>query len=381
VTPATPPTLQYELISTDGLARSGLIRLRGREIKTPVFMPVGTNATVKALTVDELKEIGFQLILGNTYHLHLRPGDETIARLGGLHAFMNWNRCILTDSGGFQIFSLGKLNKISEEGVLFQNHLDGGRLFLTPEYAVAIQENLGSDIMMVLDECLPIPSDRDTVRRSIELTARWAKRSLEARTTGGSLFAIVQGGEYRDLRLESAQMLIEMDFDGFAIGGLSGGESKEVMTSTVSLLTPVLPDLKPRYLMGVGDPVDVVNCVGAGIDMFDCVMPTRNARNGSLFTHAGKISIKQERYKEDPAPIDSRCACSVCRSYSRAYLRHLYKANEILASRLNSYHNLWFMRRLLSQARRAIEAGRYRDFKQRFLATYQGGESSSASPE
>ncbi|MCP4757567.1 MAG: tRNA guanosine(34) transglycosylase Tgt [Proteobacteria bacterium] len=356
-------TLHYKLIARDGQARAGELTVNGQRIETPVFMPVGTNATVKALTVDELKSMGYRLILGNTYHLHLRPGDETIRRLGGLHKFMHWDRGILTDSGGFQVFSLGKLNKVAEEGVYFQSHLDGSRKMLSPEIAIAIQENLGSDIMMVLDECLGIPSAKEKVGRSIETTSRWAKRSFEARKSNNALFAIVQGADFEDLRLESARMLMETDFDGYAIGGLSVGESKEIMNRIVSLVAPVLPENKPRYLMGVGDPLDLLDSIESGIDMFDCVLPTRNARNGCLFTFQGKISIKQTRYKEDPSPLDEDCRCEVCRNYSRAYLRHLYKANEILASRLNSFHNLWFFKDLTIQARQAIIEGRYSDFK------------------
>lgn len=364
--------LHFQFEAGDGNARAGFFHLHGRKIETPIFMPVGTNATVKAITVDELKNIGYSLILGNTYHLHLRPGDESIHRLGGLHRFMNWNRAILTDSGGFQVFSLGKLNKITDEGAFFRSHLDGSKKVLTPESAIAIQENLGSDIMMVLDECLPIPVDKSTAAQSIERTTRWAVRSFNARTTENNLFGIVQGADFDDLRLESAQMLMETDFDGFAIGGLSVGENKEVMNRIVSNIAPGLPLDKPRYLMGVGDPVDMVNSIESGIDMFDCVLPTRNARNGGLFTFKGPISIKQARYKEDSLPVDEDCECDVCRNYSRAYLRHLYKSDEILSSRLNSYHNLWFFKRLLEKAREAILGGTYSAFKQDFLSAYGG---------
>ncbi len=366
----TQSSLKYELTASDGNARAGIIQLKGRKIKTPVFMPVGTNATVKALTVDELKSIGYQLILGNTYHLHLRPGDEIVRRLGGLHKFMNWNRCLLTDSGGFQVFSLAKLNKITDEGAYFQSHIDGARMMLTPESSIAIQENLGSDIMMVLDECLEIPAPKDKVAKSIELTYKWARRSFNARRNQNALFGIVQGAQYEDLRKESAQMIAGIDFDGYAIGGLSVGESKEVMYNVVSLVSPDLPAEKPRYLMGVGDPIDLLCCIEQGIDMFDCVMPTRNARNGSLFTFNGKISIKQQKYTEDPNPLDSSCECEVCRNYSRAYLRHLFKANEILASRLNSYHNLWFFKRLTEKIRESIIKGEFKKYKEEFLNQY-----------
>lgn len=335
-------------------------------------MPVGTNGTVKALTVDELKNIGYSLILGNTYHLHLRPGDELIQRLGGLHDFMNWNRAILTDSGGFQVFSLGRLNKISEAGAFFRSHLDGSNKVLTPESVITIQENLGSDIMMVLDECLPIPVSKKTAADSIARTTRWAERSFNARTSENSLFGIVQGADFEDLRRESAQMLMETNFDGFAIGGLSVGEDKDIMNEIVSLIAPTLPEKKPRYLMGVGDPMDILNSIESGVDMFDCVLPTRNARNGGLFTFKGTISIKQSQFKEDNLPLDEDCDCEVCQNYSRAYLRHLYKSNEILSSRLNSYHNLWFFKQLLEKARQAIVAGDFSAFKRRFFEGYFG---------
>jgi queuine tRNA-ribosyltransferase len=366
--------LKFELEARDGNARAGFFQLHGHKIETPIFMPVGTNGTVKAITVDELKKMGYRLILGNTYHLHLRPGDGIIQRLGGLHQFMNWNRGILTDSGGFQVFSLGKLNKISEEGAFFRSHLDGSKKVLTPESAIAIQENLGSDIMMVLDECLPIPVDKKTAAESIARTTRWAVRSFNARRSDNNLFGIVQGADFEDLRRESAQMLMETDFDGFAIGGLSVGEDKEIMDGMVSLIVPVLPEKKPRYLMGVGDPIDMINSIESGVDMFDCVLPTRNARNGGLFTFKGPVSIKRSQFKEDNLPLDKDCDCDVCQNYSRAYLRHLYKSNEILSSRLNSYHNLWFFKQLLMKAREAILAGSFKKFKRRFLSDYLGSQ-------
>ena len=333
-------------------------------------MPVGTNATVKAITVDELKRIGYRLILGNTYHLYLRPGDDTIKKLGGLHRFMNWDRAILTDSGGFQVFSLGKLNKVEEKGVTFQSHLDGSTHTLTPEKAIMIQENLGSNIMMVLDECLGIPTGKDKVWKSIELTGRWAERALKAKKTDNNLFGIVQGASFEDCRIASAQMLTAMPFNGYAIGGLSVGEEKETMYRMVDVVTSQLPDSKPRYLMGIGDPLDIVNCVASGIDMFDCVMPTRNARNGCLFTFQGKIRIKQAVHKNDPNPLDENCQCEVCQNYSRAYLNHLYRANEILASRLNTYHNLWFFHELISRIRSAILNGCYEEFRKQFFVDY-----------
>jgi len=363
--------LKYELVARDGEARAGVLSVAGQRIETPIFMPVGTNGTVKAMTVNELKEIGYKLILGNTYHLNLRPGDEVVQSLGGLHKFMNWDRALLTDSGGFQVFSLGRLNKLTEEGAFFQSHLDGRKIMLSPERSIEIQENLGSNIMMVMDECLGIPAARDVVKKSIALTTRWAVRSLKARKSNNNLFAIVQGADYDDLRLESAEMLMEHDFNGFAIGGLSVGESKEIMNRICRTVAPVLPQNKPRYLMGVGDPVSLIEGVDAGVDMFDCVLATRNARNGCLFTFEGKISIKQARYKADPNPIDENCECDVCQNYSRAYLRHLFQANEILSSRLNSYHNLHFFKKLMEKARTAIVAGEYASFRKNFLANYQ----------
>jgi queuine tRNA-ribosyltransferase len=366
--------LTFNLEKTSGTARAATMELGGQTIQTPIFMPVGTNATVKALTTDEIKSMGYQLILSNTYHLYLRPGDELIRKMNGLHQFMNWDRAILTDSGGFQVFSLGKMNKLSEEGAEFQSHIDGSRHMLTPEKAISIQENLGSDIMMVLDECLGMPTTHEKAARSIELTARWAKRCYEARTTEQNLFGIVQGADFEDLRQVSAEMLKEIPFDGFAIGGLSVGESKETLYRITRYTTPFLPVDKPRYLMGVGEPTDLIHCIDAGIDMFDCVMPTRNARNGSLFTSKGKLSIKQARFKEDPNPLDPNCYCEVCRNYSRAYLRHLFQANEILASRLNTYHNLYFLKKLTENAREAILEDRYPAFRDQFLEEYNSND-------
>ena len=363
--------MQFRLVARDGEARAGTLRLAGQTIETPIFMPVGTNATVKAITVEELKAIGYRLILANTYHLSLRPGDEVIEKLGGLHCFMNWDQAILTDSGGFQIFSLGMRNQVTEEGVFFRNHLDGKKILFTPERAIEIQENLGSDITMVLDECLGLPVERTKAQKSVERTTRWAKRCFEARRASRSLFAIVQGADYEDLRLESLQRLTEIDFDGFAIGGLSVGEERETMHRISRLTAPRLPQEKPRYLMGVGEPVDLLESIEAGVDMFDCVMATRNARNGCLFTRYGKISIKQARYREDGTPIEENCACETCRNYSRAYLRHLYQANEILSSRLNSYHNLHFFKRLMDEARTAILRKRYSHFKREFIRRYR----------
>jgi queuine tRNA-ribosyltransferase len=330
-------------------------------------MPVGTQGTVKGMLPEQLKEIGAQIILGNTYHLYLRPGHERLDRLGGLHRFMNWDRPILTDSGGFQVFSLGALRKINEEGVRFQSHLDGSKHILTPELSIAIQEALGSDIMMVFDECIPHPATRAYVAESTARSSRWAARCKEARTDqSAALFGIVQGGMEEDLRRQSVEDLLEIGFDGYALGGLSVGESAEVMYQVMEWSLPLLPQDRPRYVMGVGTPENLVEAVARGADMFDCVMPTRNARNGVLFTSFGKISIKQARFVEDEGPIDSDCSCYVCRNYSRAYLRHLYQSNEILASVLNTTHNLYYYLHLMQDLRDAITAGTFKIFREEF---------------
>ena len=349
-------------------ARLGKIRTGHGDVQTPIFMPVGTQGTVKALTPETLKDQGAQIILGNTYHLYLRPGHELIGRMGGLHKFMNWPGPILTDSGGYQIFSLGKLRKITEDGATFKSHIDGSSHFLTPEKAVEIQRALGSDIMMVLDECTPYPATAAEAQTSLERTLRWAGRCREAKREGdGALFGIVQGGMYADLRRRSVDGLVDLDFDGYALGGLSVGEPKEMMLATARETTPLLPENSPRYLMGVGTPADIVACVGFGIDMFDCVMPTRSARNGLLFTNGGKIVIKHARYREDHEPVDSLCDCYTCRNYSRAYLRHLYMAGEILAMILNTIHNVRFYLHLMERIRGAIADGCYGRFRDAFL--------------
>jgi queuine tRNA-ribosyltransferase len=358
---------RFEIIKKDNLsqARLGRIETDHGSFATPAFLPVGTQGTVKSLTPEELVEIGVEAILGNTYHLYLRPGHETIGRLGGLHHFIHWERPILTDSGGFQIFSLGSLRKISEEGVTFQSHLDGSSHFLTPEKVVEIQSVLGSDIAMVLDECVPYPSSYDSVKASTERTNLWAKRCLQMkRKPNPALFAIVQGGVYRDLREKSAQTLVEMEFQGYAIGGLSVGEPKSKMLNVLEWTLPLLPEGMPRYLMGVGTPEDILKAVILGVDFFDCVLPTRNARNGTLFTSSGKISIKQAQYVRDGRPLDETCTCYTCRHYSRAYLRHLYLSKEILSSRLNTIHNLFYYINLLTKIREAIQTGGLLDFYQ-----------------
>ncbi len=358
---------QFEIIKRDPLskARLGRIVTRHGAITTPAFLPVGTQGTVKSLTPEELVEVGVEGILGNTYHLYLKPGHETIGRLGGLHRFIHWERPILTDSGGYQIFSLAKLRKISEDGVTFQSHIDGSEHFLTPEKVMEIQRTLGSDIAMVLDECVPYPSPHEYVMASTRLTTFWAERCLKARRSDDpALFGIVQGGMYRDLREESARALTRLDFQGYAIGGLSVGEPKSIMQEVLEWTTPFLPENRPRYLMGVGTPEDILHATMQGIDLFDCVLPTRNARNGMLFTSKGKISIKQTRYAEDPGPIDESCLCYSCRHYSRAYLRHLYLANEILSSRLNTIHNIYYYVELMKEIRKAIQEGRSAEFYQ-----------------
>jgi queuine tRNA-ribosyltransferase len=358
---------RFKIIKKDSSsqARLGRVETDHGAFTTPAFLPVGTQGSVKSLTPEELLEIGVEAILGNTYHLYLRPGHETIGRLGGLHTFIHWERPILTDSGGFQLFSLGSLREISEEGVTFQSHLDGSSHFLTPEKVVEIQRVIGTDIAMVLDECVPYPSPYEYVKASMERTGRWALRSLQARREADpALFAIVQGGIYRDLREKSVQALAEMGFQGYAIGGLSVGEPKSMMIDVLKWTTPLLPEDTPRYLMGVGTPEDIINAVTLGIDFFDCVLPTRNARNGTLFTASGKISIKQAQYAEDARPVDETCACYTCRHYSRAYLRHLYLAKEILSSRLNTIHNLYYYMNLLVRMKEAIQEDRLLDFCQ-----------------
>ena len=332
-------------------------------------MPVGTNATVKAMTPEDLLEVNAQIILANTYHLYLRPGHLLIEKLGGLHRFMNWNRPILTDSGGFQVFSLGALRKINEDGVKFQSHLDGSHHILTPELAIKIQEALGADIIMCFDECPPATAEYDYVKRSLELTTRWAKRCKEAHhRENQQLFGIIQGGMHHELRAHSLEEICSIGFDGYALGGLSVGEEKGQMYDVMEYCAPLMPQNSPRYIMGIGTPEDLIEAVWHGYDMFDCVMPTRNARNGMLFTSQGRINIKAKIHEEDESPLDPHCGCHVCRNYSRAYLRHLYRAGEILASQLNTYHNLYFFLDVMRQARDAISENRFSDFRRSFLS-------------
>jgi queuine tRNA-ribosyltransferase len=339
-------------------ARLGRITTAHGVFTTPVFMPVGTQASVKAVTPEELLACGVEIVLANTYHLYLRPTHTLIQEVGGLHHFMHWERPILTDSGGFQVYSLAGLRKLSEEGVVFQSHLNGSRHMLTPEKAVEIQAALGSDIAMVLDECVPYPATYDYALTSQELTTRWARRAKTARHSAEqALFGIVQGGMYPDLREKSARELVELDFDGYALGGFSVGETKRLMNDLIKRTAAYLPEEKPRYLMGVGTPADLLRCVKLGVDMFDCVMPTRNARNGCLFTRQGKLIIKNARYAQDTRPVDSHCGCYTCQHYSRAYLRHLFVSEEILGPRLNTIHNLRYYMDVIHMIRAAIAQG------------------------
>ena len=371
LTPPSPGTFTVQ--ATDGAARCGELHTAHGVVHTPIFMPVGTVGSVKAVAPDDLHALGAEIILGNTYHLYLRPGDELVERRGGLHRFAAWDKPILTDSGGFQAFSLSDLRKFSEAGVEFRSHLDGSKHMFTPEKVMAIQRNLHSDIMMVLDECVPFGTPYDYTAKSIGLTTRWAVRSREAYPRGSGqnlLFAITQGGFFPDLRTESVAQLAGEDFDGFAIGGLSVGEPKRIMHELLRHTAPLLPWDKPRYLMGVGTPLDIVSGIATGVDMFDCVLPTRNARNGTLYTSLGKINIKRKEYAEDDGPLDPACSCYTCRTFSRAYLRHLYHAKEILSFRLNSLHNLTYFLDLVRGARAAIREGRFALYRQAVEALY-----------
>lgn len=371
--------IKYIKIAQDGRARSGIIKTPHGEIHTPVFMPVGTQATVKTLTPEDLEEIGAEIILGNTYHLYLRPGDDLVAKFGHLHGFMNWKHSILTDSGGFQIFSLGDLRKIKEEGAYFRSHHDGSKHFISPEKSIEIQNNLGSDIMMVLDECPHGLSTREYLIPSIDRTTRWAKRCIEANKNPEKqgLFAIVQGGIYEDLRDRSLEGLMEYndDFSGFAIGGLAVGEPSEDMYRILDYITPKLPEDKPRYLMGVGEPLDMLEAIENGVDMMDCVHPSRIGRHGTVFTKYGRLVIKNKEYELDDRPLDV-ADNYVCRNYTRAYIRHLFKANEMLGQRLATYHNIWFLINLMKEARKAIEEGKFKEFKEEFIRNYTQGKNS-----
>lgn len=365
--------VRYELIKEckDTKARVGLLHTPHGVIETPVFMPVGTQATVKTMTPEELKQIEAQIILSNTYHLYLRPGHELVKQAGGLHGFMNWDRPILTDSGGFQVFSLGPLRKITEEGVKFKSHIDGSEHFISPEKAIEIQMALGADIIMAFDECAPYPCSHEYAKNSLERTTRWLKRCKEALSRDDqALFGIIQGGVFRDLREQSAKEIVDIDLPGYAIGGLSVGEPKPLMYEVLDYTVPLMPKNKSRYLMGVGSPDCLVEGVMRGIDMFDCVLPTRIARNGTVTTSIGKVVIRNAAYAKDFGPLDPNCDCYTCRNYSRAYIRHLFKSEEILGLRLTTIHNLHFLIKLMKDMRQAILEDRFLLFKQEFFKAY-----------
>lgn len=361
--------MEFELIHADGHARRGRLVLSRGVVDTPAFMPVGTYGTVKAMTPEELEGMGAQIILGNTFHLWLRPGTEIVRAHGDLHDFTHWQKPILTDSGGFQVYSLGEMRKITEEGVHFRSPVNGARIFMGPEESMVIQRELGSDIVMIFDECTPYPATEEEARFSMELSLRWARRSREAHGENpAALFGIVQGGVYTPLRERSLAGLVEIGFDGYAVGGLSVGEPAEDRWRVLDFLGHGLPTDRPRYLMGVGTPEDIVEAVSRGIDMFDCVLPTRNARNGHLFTHQGVVRIRNACHAKDTGPVDPHCDCYTCRNYSRAYLRHLQRCNEILGARLNTIHNLYYYQKLMADLRRAISDGDFASFRERFYA-------------
>jgi len=358
----------FELLARDGAARRGRMTTAHGVVETPAFMPVGTQGAVKAVTTAELRRCGADIVLANTYHLHLRPGHELIRDLGGLHRFMNWTGPILTDSGGFQVFSMKGLRRLDEDGVTFRSHIDGSLQRLTPESSMEIQSALGADVAMVLDECPPLPASPEVLEAATARTTRWARRSRDAYRGVGVAFAIVQGGTDEALRERSAKELVELDCPGYAIGGVSVGEPPESIARVARFTAALLPEDRPRYLMGVGRPEDLVEAVAAGVDLFDCVMPTRNARNGTLFTSEGKVNIKREEYRRDPRPLDPACGCETCVQYSRAYLRHLFVSNEILASRLNTIHNLAYYLGLMKSMRDAVVSGSFAAFRESFLA-------------
>ena len=366
------PSVTYELLHIDKTtgARRGVVHTPHGDIQTPIFMPVGTQATVKSMTVEELKENGAQIILSNTYHLYLRPGEKLVKKAGGLHNFMRWDRPILTDCGGFQVFSLSDLRTISEEGVEFKSHLDGSKHFFSPEKVMQIEEDLGADIIMSFDECCPYPSTYEYTKNSMERTTRWAKRCKEAHKTNQALFGIIQGGFYEDLREKSAKDLIELDFPGYAIGGISVGEPKEEFLKMLKFTAPLMPENKPRYLMGVGSPDYLLEAAMAGIDMCDCVLPTRIARNGTAMTSHGKVVVRNATYAEDFTPLDPECDCYTCRNYTRAYIRHLVKCNEILGVRLLSIHNIKFLTNLMERVRIEIENDNLVNFVKDFYKKY-----------
>jgi queuine tRNA-ribosyltransferase len=363
----------------DGAARAGMLRTDHGEVRTPAFMPVGTLATVKGLAPDELRELGVEIVLANAYHLHLRPGADVVQRLGGLHAFMAWDGPVLTDSGGYQVFSLADLRRIDDDGVTFRSHLDGSTHRFTPERVMEIESALGADIVMAFDDCVPYPCDEPAAAAAAERTARWAERSIAARASLGAadrwpwrqhLYGIVQGSTFPKLRRDSARRITSMDFDGFAIGGLSVGEAKPVMVEMLETTTPAMPDDRPRYLMGVGFPEDVVDAIVRGVDLFDCVAPTRHGRTGAAFTRDGRVNVENARFIDDGEPIDPECDCTVCHRYSRAYIRHLFRSREMLGPRLLSYHNVAFLVDLLRQARRAIESESLAGWASHWVARY-----------
>jgi queuine tRNA-ribosyltransferase len=379
----------FKLLKSEGKARRGVLQTAHGEVQTPFFMTIGTVGAIKGLLPEEVRQCGGEVILANTYHLHLRPGEDIVAKAGGLHKFMHWDGAILTDSGGYQVFSLSKIRKLKADGVEFQSHLDGRKIFLTPEKAIEIQLKLGSDIMMCLDECAPYPSEKKYVEKSIELTAEWAKRCKKYKDSAvrtqksaeshvlnpeSLLFGIVQGGTYPDLREKSAKDLAKIGFDGYAVGGLAVGEPAKKMYEILDLTVPLLPESHPRYLMGVGTPENILESVERGVDMFDCVLPTRNARHGYLFTSQGVVRIRNEQYREDFLPLDPDCECYVCKHFTRAYLRHLFIANEILSLRLNTLHNVAFYQKLMKGIRKSIEEGRFAEFKGEFLSRIKDSE-------
>jgi queuine tRNA-ribosyltransferase len=362
----------FILFKTENSARAGELITAHGKVLTPVFMPVGSQATVKTLTPDDIKETGYNMILSNTYHLYLRPGMKIIEKMGGLHRFMAWDGSILTDSGGYQVFSLSGFRKITDEGIKFRSHIDGSEHFLTPELAVKYQESLGSDVMMVLDECAAYGDSKEKLEKAMERTHRWAERCLDAHQPNEQmLFAIVQGGVFPDLREQSAETLKQLDFPGYAIGGLSVGEPKDVMLDILGKTTPFLPKDKPRYLMGVGAPEDIIEGVARGIDMFDCALPTRVARNGALFTMKGRVNIRKAAYSEQDGPVDPECDCYTCRTFSAAYLSHLFRSDELLALRLATLHNLRFMYNLVKKIRESILSGTFEEFRRSFLVNYK----------
>ena len=359
-------------LETAGSARAGILTTPHAAVETPCFMPVGSQATIKTLTPAEVKDLGYRLILANNYHLYLRPGTRVVGEYGGLHRFMGWNGALLTDSGGYQVFSLSPLRKVTDEGVTFRSHIDGSEHFFSPELAIGYQEVFGADIIMALDECPPVEGAREVIAAAVARTHDWARRCLVAKTRPDqALFPIVQGGLYADLRRRSAEGLVELDFPGYAIGGLAIGESKDQTVEITAATTEVLPADKPRYLMGVGSPEDIVRAVGAGIDMFDSALPTRVARNGAIFTRQGRIDIANARYQGDTSPVEADCACPACRDFSAGYIHHLFRAKELLGHRLATLHNLYFMRRLMTDIRRAVTEGRYEDFARDFLSGYR----------